>query len=57
MEKPSLMTDVENNDKEDLLRNAEDSSWKGPKDALPPAWVDKIEQVEEQISKLQLKSQ
>lgn len=40
-----------------LLRvNTPDSSnWKASKQSLPPAWVDKIEQVEEDISKIQLK--
>lgn len=56
LDKPSLLGDIESGDNEDLLKNQEDSQWKGSKAALPPVWVDKIEQVEEQISKIQNKS-
>lgn len=49
------MGDIETNDNEDLLKS-DDSQWKGAKAALPPAWVDKIEMVEEQINQIQLKS-
>jgi syntaxin 16 len=40
-----------------LLKNASSNSsnWKAVKESLPPIWVDKIEQVEEDIVKIQTK--
>lgn len=40
-----------------LLKNASSNSsnWKAVKESLPPIWVDKIEQVEEDINKIQTK--
>ena len=36
--------------------NTDSANYKAAKQALPPVWVEKIEQVEEDISKIQLKS-
>ncbi len=36
--------------------HADSTSWRAAKQSLPPAWVDKMEQVEEDVSKIQLKS-
>lgn len=36
--------------------NTDSANYKAAKQSLPPAWVEKIELVEEDISKIQLKS-
>ena len=51
----SVLQDVEQGDNVDLLR-ANEENWQGPKTALPPVWVEKIEQMEEQIQFIQAKS-
>lgn len=33
------------------------AAWKSMKDSLPPAWVEQIEKVDEDIAKIQLKSE
>eukprot|EP01036_Dinobryon_divergens_P030635 gene30635-39908_t len=48
--------DRDSSDESGPLRQGEDSSnWKAVKNSLPPKWVESIERVEEDISKIQLK--
>lgn len=59
-----LNVDIRNNSDEEpenvsvdgLLKNSGNSSnWKSLKESLPPIWIDKIEQVDEDIGKIQNK--
>ena len=41
-----------------ILKGGENSNnWKGARDTLPPVWVDKIEQAEADIARIQSKSE
>jgi hypothetical protein len=40
-----------------LLKSSDSAAnWKASRNSLPPAWVDQIEQAEDDVSKIQVKS-
>eukprot|EP01038_Epipyxis_sp_PR26KG_P010407 gene10407-13979_t len=49
------LSDEEAQDGGLLKASGDSSNWKPAKDTLPPAWVDKIEEVEEDVNKIQTK--